>query len=382
MRKSWIVLGVIAIAVAGGIGVLRNRPLPVQVLTAEEDVTLQVYGLGTVEARVLSAVGFELAGAVQGLSVDAGDRVTAGQELARLRPEEQRARLAQAEAATETARAALAKAEAALPRARAVLTQRAAANARQQELAQADRASKQSAEETQRDLDVARADLAVAEAELAVLRAQQAEAEANLQSARTALDKHILAAPYDARIIARKAEAGTVVKAGDTIFTLIDPQTLWIQAYFDEERAGQLALGQPATIRLRSHPQQDFSGEVVRIGLESDRVNEERKLWLACTDCPSEMFLGEQAEARITIGHRDRALMMPEAGIAGFDGASGTVWVVQGGQLAQAMLRFGARDDLGRAEVTGGLPEGAQIVTPLPKGASEGRKVRIEGGAS
>lgn len=378
MRKSWFVVGVAAVALAGGIWVLRHRPLPVTVLSPETDVTLRIYGLGTVEARVLSAVGFELGGAVQSLSADAGDRVMAGQELARLHPEEQQARVAQADAGVEAARAALAKAEAALPRAQAVLSQREAANTRQQELARTDRASKQSAEETQRDLDVARADLAVAETELMVLRAQAAEADANLQSARTLLEKHVLAAPYDALIIARKAEAGTVVKAGDTIFSLIDPQTIWIQAYIDEERAGQLALGQVGAIRLRSRPQQEFHGEIVRIGLESDRVNEERKVWLACTDCPAEMYLGEQAETLVTTGHRDRALMVPEVDITGFDGASGTVWIAQDRALAQVTLEFGARDDLGRAEVTDGLPKGAEVVSPVPKGAVEGRKVSVE----
>ncbi|MGD9919347.1 MAG: efflux RND transporter periplasmic adaptor subunit [Paenirhodobacter sp.] len=381
MRKSRIVIGGIVVALVAGIWVLRHRPLPVRVLAPETDVTLRIYGLGTVEARVLSAVGFELAGAVESLAVDAGDRVAAGQALAQLHPEEQQAKVAQAEAGLAAAQAALAKAEAALPRAQAVLAQRAAADTRQQELARTDRASKQSAEETQRDLAVARADLAVAEADLAVLRAQAEEAGANLRSARTLLEKHVLSAPYDALIIARKAEAGTVVKAGDTIFSLIDPKTIWIQAYIDEERAGQLALGQPGTIRLRSHPQQEFSGELVRIGLESDRVNEERKIWLSCSDCPAEMFLGEQAEVLVTTGHRDRALMLPESEITGFDGASGTAWIARDGTLARAALRFGARDDLGRAEVTGGLPEGAQIVSPVPAGAAEGRALRVEGRA-
>lgn len=381
MRRSWFVLGVAAIALAGGLWGMRQRPLPVQVLAPQTDITLRIYGLGSVEARVLSAVGFELGGAVQSLSADAGDRVAAGQELAVLHSEEQQARGLQAEAGVAAARAALTKAEAALPRAQAILSQREAANARQQELARTDRASKQNAEEAQRDLDVARADLAVAEAELMMLRAQLAEAEANLRSAHTLLAQHALTAPYDALIIARRAEAGTVVKAGDTIFSLIDPQTIWIQAYIDEERAGQLALGQRGSIRLRSRPQQVFHGEIARIGLESDRVNEERKVWLTCSDCPAEMYLGEQAEVLVTIGHRDRALMVPEVDIAGFDGASGTVWITQDGALARAKVQFGARDDLGRAEVTGGLPDGAEVISPVPKGAVEGRKVRIEAGA-
>jgi HlyD family secretion protein len=168
-----------------------------------------------------------------------------------------------------------------------------------------------------------------------------------------------------------------VVKAGDPIFTLIDPATVWIQAYIDEERAGQLALGQPAVLRLRSQPAAAFHGTVARIGLESDRVNEERRVWLTCSDCPAEMFLGEQAEVRILTGTRASALMVPEVAITGFDGHRGTVWVVQDGRLHRADLTFGARDDRGRVEVTGDLLDGAAIVAMPPKGADEGRLARI-----
>jgi HlyD family secretion protein len=68
-----------------------------------------------------------------------------------------------------------------------------------------------------------------------------------------------------------------------------------------------LRLGQPGTIRLRSQPAAEFHGTIARIGLESDRVNEERRVWLTCADCPAEMFLGEQAEVRILTGTRATA---------------------------------------------------------------------------
>jgi HlyD family secretion protein len=193
----------------------------------------------------------------------------------------------------------------------------------------------------------------------------------------TLLDHHRLTAPFDALVVARLAETGAVVRAGDPIFVLIDPDTIWIQAYIDEERAGQLALGQPGSIRLRSQPAGEFNGTIVRIGLESDRVNEERRVWLTCTDCPAQMFLGEQAEVRILTGTRATALMVPEVAISGYDGHRGTVWTVQDGRLARADLTFGARDDRGRVEVTGGLPEGAQIVATPPKGADQGRLASI-----
>lgn len=379
MRRVWLYGILAALALAATILFLTERPLTVTVVQQESDVALRIYGLGTVEARILSRVGFEVGAALTALGVDAGDSVVGGQELATLHAAEQEARVARARAAVAANGANLAKAEATVARARAFLAEREAANRRQQGLARRDVASVQRAEETQRDEDVARADLAVARAEVAVIRAQGMDAAAALRQEETLLAHHRLTAPYDAVIVTRHAEAGTVVRAGDPIFTLIDPATVWIQAYIDEERAGQLALGQSATIRLRSEPQAEFHGVIARIGLESDRVNEERRVWLTCADCPEPMYLGEQAEVRILTGTRATALMVPEVAISGFDGHRGAVWTVRDGRLARAELTFGARDDKGRVEVTGGLPEGAAIVALPPKGAAEGRRARIAG---
>lgn len=377
MRRVWLFGLLAALAIAAGFLFLTERPLTVTVAQPESDVALRIYGLGTVEARILSRVGFEVGGALTAFAVDAGDRVAPGQEMASLHAAEQEARVARARAAVAANEANLAKADAAVVRARAVLAQREAENRRQQGLAQRDVTSIQRAEEAQRDEDVARADLAVAEADVAVIRAQGMDAAAALRQEETLLAHHRLIAPYDALVVARHAEAGTVVKAGDPVLTLIDPASIWIQAYVDEERAGQLSLGQPGTIRLRSQPAAEFHGTIGRIGIESDRVNEERRVWLTCSDCPAEMFLGEQAEVRILTGTRASALMVPELAITGFDGHRGTVWTVADGRLTRAELTFGARDDRGRVEVTAGLPEGAAIVARVPKGAAEGRRARI-----
>lgn len=377
MRKTWLYAVAAVVAAGSGAVFLTERPLTVTVVPTEADVDLRIYGLGTVEARVLARVGFEVGGALLSLSADAGDRVSQGQDLAALHQAEQEARVARARAAMAANTANQTKAEAAVVRALAILAQREAANRRQVELTLQGNAPAQRAEEAQRDEDVARAEVAVAEAELAVIRAQGQDAVAALQLEQTLLDHHRLTAPFDALVVTRLAEAGAVVSAGNPIFILIDPATIWIQAYIDEERAGQLALGQPGIIRLRSQPAGEYRGTIARIGLESDRVNEERRVWLTCADCPTQMFLGEQAEVRILTGTRDSALMVPEIAISGFDGHRGTVWIVQDGRLARTQLTFGARDDRGRVEATGGLPDGAQIVAAPPQGADEGRLARI-----
>jgi len=373
-------IAVMAIA-AGGWFYLAERPVAVAVVVAEQNVEVRVYGLGTVEARIVSKVGFEVGAALIQLLVDSNDAVTTGQVLARLHPVEQEARVGRAEAGVAASEAAILKAEANVARARAVLAQRLAANARQQELATRSAIAAITAEEAQRDVDVAAADLTVAQSEVAVVTAQAADARAALSYEQTLLDHHVLTAPFDAVIVERHAEAGTVVRAGDVIFTLMDPKTVWVQAYIDEGRAGELALGQSAEIRLRSLPHAVFSGVVVRIGIESDRVNEERRVWITCTDCPDQIFLGEQAEARITITTLTDALLVPEVAVPGFDGHQGRVWVVQNGRLAQVPLTFGHRTEDARVEVVSGLPEGAQIVASPIKALAEGRLARVTGGA-
>lgn len=381
-KRNVIGLFAVMVIAVGGWFFLTERPVFVSVAGAEQTAQVRVYGLGTVEARVVSKIGFEVGAALTDLLVDSNETVLKGQVLARLHPAEQEARVARAEAGVAASQAVILKAQASVERAKAVLSQRLAANARQQELASRSTIAATSAEEAQRDVDVAAADLTVAQSEVAVVTAQAADARAALRYEQTLLDHHVLTAPFDAVIVDRQAEAGTVVRAGDVIFTLMDPKTVWVQSYVDEGRAGEIARGQVAEIRLRSLPHAVFTGMVARIGIESDRINEERRVWITCTDCPQQVFLGEQAEVRITIATLDRAVLVPEIAVQGFDGHQGRVWVVQNGRLAQVPLIFGHRTEDALVEVVTGLPDGARIVTSPLKGLTEGRLARVTGDAS
>lgn len=276
--KIKVVLVAVAVVAAGVLAyvLLTKRPIVVPVAAVERNVAVKVYGLDTVEARIVSKIGFEVGGALADLSVDSGDVVTRGQELARLHRDAQQARVARAKAAIAATAANTRKAGANVEKARAVLAQRQADDTRQQELAGRNAISRQTAEEAKRDVEVAAAELTVAQTEVDVLVSQAADAAAALDYETAVLKQHVLQAPFDAVVVARHAEAGAVVRTGDAIFTLMDPKTVWTLAYIDEERAGALAVGQPAEVRLRSMPHDVYRGKVARIGIESDRANEER----------------------------------------------------------------------------------------------------------
>lgn len=379
--KIKVVLVAVAVVATGVLAyvLLTKRPIVVPVAAVERNVAVKVYGLGTVEARIVSKIGFEVGGALADLSVDSGDVVTRGQELARLHRDAQQARVARAKAAIAATAANTRKAGANVEKARAVLAQRQADDTRQQELAGRNAISRQTAEEAKRDVEVAAAELTVAQTEVDVLVSQAADAAAALDYETAVLKQHVLQAPFDAVVVARHAEAGAVVRTGDAIFTLMDPKTVWTLAYIDEERAGALAVGQAAEVRLRSMPHDVYAGRVARIGIESDRANEERRVWITCDKCPPQAFLGEQAEVWITVDELSEALLVPEAAISGFDGHQGRVFVVMDGKLAQVPVTFGHRTEDARVEIVSGLPDGASVVTVPSKGLVEGRAARTSG---
>ncbi|WP_284215382.1 MULTISPECIES: efflux RND transporter periplasmic adaptor subunit [Alphaproteobacteria] len=386
MKKSHmkLVAGLVFVAAlaAGGYIFMQNRPLNVGVVTPSETVPIRVFGLGTVEARVLSNVGFEVSGTVTELHADHGDRVEKGAILARLDSAEQQARLEQAKATQLAAQTSILKAEANVRRAEAVYAQRLEDSNRKQSLASRNAITGQEAGEALRDEKVAAADLSVAKSEVEVAKAQLTDAIAKLSYEETILQQHVLRAPYDGVVIDRRKEVGSVISSGEVMFTLVQPDTIWTLAYVDEEQAGALEVGLPAEIRMRSRPNTAIQGRVARIGLESDRANEERKVWVKCNNCPQQPYLGEQAEVWITVKTLAQALMVPQNAIYDFDGLTGKVWVLEDGRLRRIKLTFGYRSEDARYEVTGGLPEGASIVTSRGPGLKEGRSATALQGKS
>ena len=238
--------------------------------------------------------------------------------------------------------------------------------------------SREDAEEAQREEDVARADVSVAMSETEVANALHTDAAAQLRFEETMLRHRTLVATYDAIVIERQKELGTVVKPGDPIFTLIAVGTYWGLAYVDEARAGFIKEGQKVDARLRSRPQDAFTGQVARIGLESDRVTEERRVFIKGDNPPSRIYLGEQVEFWITVAQLDEALLVPEAAVQGYDGVQGRVWTLESGRLHLRSVRFLHRTEDARLEIVGGLPEGAGVVTRLQSGFREGRSARVE----
>lgn len=376
-----IIVSLVTLAVIGsalfGAWALVFRPVGVQVARSEPDVAVQVFGLGTVEARVELKIGFKVSGILVDLEADVGDRVAKGAVLARLDSREQQAQVARAKAAIEQGEANLQRSTASVEKSKANYANAKSINQRRQTLVQSNVASVEETETAKTAQDAALADLNLANSDVAVAQAAIDDAKANMQLQGATLDFHTLTAPYDALVITRSKELGDAIAANDPVFSIVDPKTIWVLAYIDESKAGEIALGQPADIVLRSQPNRRVAGHVARIEPESDRVNEERRVEVAFNQIPDNINLGEQAEVYITTVHLAHPLLVPEAAIIGLSKDHGTVWTVENGRLQQESATLGHRLLDGRYEITGGVPEKAQVVTQLGSGLRVGRAAAI-----
>ncbi len=105
---------------------------------------------------------------------------------------------------------------------------------------------------------------------------------ASLELAGTRLSFAELTSPIEGVILTKSAEAGEVVQAGATIFTVADLRDIWLTAYINETDLGRVKLNQPAEVKIDTYPDKVYKGQISFISQESEftpkqiQTNEER----------------------------------------------------------------------------------------------------------
>ncbi|MDP1582779.1 MAG: efflux RND transporter periplasmic adaptor subunit [Bradyrhizobium sp.] len=383
-RAVKLAVGLIAVLVLAGGGYYWRflREIPVRTAAPRQNVEVRVFGIGTIEAQIVSKVGFQIAGKLIAVEADQGDIVKAGALLAKLDDAAQRAKLRKSEATQQQAAANLAKTQAQRARAEVTYRQKKSVNLRRQTLVGRGSVSEEAAEDAQAAEEIALGDARIIEADTKVAAVLQDDAASQRQIDAVVLSQHELRAPFDARVIARSKELGGIANAGEAVFTLIAPDSIWVRAHVDEALAGGLDIGQRAFVRLRSEPNRTFETEVVRIDQENDRLTEERRVYVRCRVCnPAHQirYLGEQAEVEIVKKIIPAGVFVPLKFVDGFDGRSGTIWTLQNGRLARQRVTLGERLLDGLIQITSDLQ--GQVVADDRTDLREGRAARSSDGS-
>ncbi|MBI5086747.1 MAG: efflux RND transporter periplasmic adaptor subunit [Acidobacteria bacterium] len=252
-------------------------------------------------------VSAEMDGKLAQVLVEEGDRVKHGQTIAVLSSNDFAARVGLAEATLREREAQEERlmngardedkreAEALLREAEAQLSVAQAERERRRGLLERGAVSRSEYDFSSRDFEMARARVEAQRERLNVVRAQTrvedlkraaaevARARAALAEARAMLEKTVIRAPLDGRVLRRYRKTGeTVSGKGDTpIVSLGDVEKLRVRVDVDESDVAKVWVGQPAWVTAGAYGDQRFTGRVVRIGQALGRKN-------VRTDEPSE----------------------------------------------------------------------------------------------
>jgi HlyD family secretion protein len=379
MKKYLIWLAVLA---ACGITLKMTllAPAKVKVVGIEKrDLTAQIYGNGTVEAKVVVSVSSKITGRIVELYADQGDQVKKGQLLAKLENDDFRHQEQQSEAGLSRSAAALNVEQTTLQKARTNLAL-AEKNARRfKALAAKNLVSKLEADQYETAWQVAREEVSRSQAAVEAVKMEQQASRAGVGFARSKVADTIIYAPQDGIIITRDLEKGATVSPGMSIFTLAAPQTVWVKANVDESQLKGVAVGKKAMITLRSSPTEQLSGHVARLGHQSDRVTEELEVDVAFAEPRKSFRLGEQADVYIVADMKKAAASLPSAYIVTKDKKRG-VWLVNNGKLVFREVTTGINDRRNFTEIIAGLDGSERVaLAPPPEMAKyqEGMKVKV-----
>lgn len=365
-RRVWMLLAVLLVLALLLVWVaIRSGPLaPVKVTVAEVEeraIAPALFGIGTVEARYTHRIGPTAPGRIASLSVDVGDRVEAGQVLAVIEPIDLDQRIAAASGSAGRSAALEQAAASQVADASARLALARSEAARGEELFRGGWLTRSAIDQRRQALAAAEAGLAAAQANRAAARQDTGRTGAERAALQEQKANLRLVAPKAGLVVRRLAEPGTTVVAGQAVIEVIDPAELWINARFDQTRAGGIAAGLPARIVLRSRTDASLRGSVLRIEPVADAVTEEVLAKVAFDAGAVFVPIGELAEVTIGLPARQTTLALPNAAVHRVGDELGA-WTLRDGDLQFAAVRLGVEDADGWVQVLDGLAKGDRVV--------------------
>ena len=303
---------------------------------------------GTLQPQQSASILAEVSGTVASVSVQEGQAVARGTELARIVDQAAAESLRSSEVAVQSAQTAVAVAHRDAER----TTRLAAAGAL-----------------AKRDAEVARAQVASAQAQLGLARAQ-------LSSARDRVGNQRIVASTSGIISEKAVSEGDVVAPGTPLFTVVDLTTLQLEATVPADALAQLTIGSLVQLEVRGYPGEVFRGAITRIAPSVDAATGQVRVYVALNNQGRRLVGGLFAEGTVSSVSR-QSLVIP---IEALDESSGTPSVIRirNGATERVTVTLGIRNEAdGIVEVLSGLAAGDVVLTGPARAMSPGTKVKV-----
>ncbi len=308
---------------------------------------------------------------IEALLADVGDRVVAGQVLARLSTTSLELQRAQMNASLAAAAAMIAQAQAQQLEADSAAAEAQRVSDRTATLKQQGSASQAAADQALSGSVSANARAAVAVQSLESARANLALVQAQLANLDLQMARTEVTAPVAGEITARNAQVGAIASAaGQPMFTLVRDAALELRADLSEVDLTRVAIDQTAELTSVGG-NAPLSGVVRLVEPTIDMTTRLGRARITITD-PSQVRSGMFVEAAILVAEHT-AIAVPVTAIGAFDGSASVMKVVDG-TVSRIAVKTGIRSG-GWVEILDGLALGDTVVTKAGAFVRPGDKI-------
>ncbi len=219
---------------------------------------------GRVEGREVS-IASKIHGRVLKLYKEESEKVKKGELLAELFPEEFEAKYKSIKEEVEAAYQNKLMAESYLIKAKANLEQSERDLERYKKLFEEGVVSKRDLEMAELNYRSALADFKTNSKFVEYAKAKYKSAKERLKEVEVIYKETKIYSLLDGVILSKPVEEGEVVNSGQTLYTIVNLQKLYVKIYIPEPHLGKVKLGAPARIYVDAYKDKFFEGKVTRI---------------------------------------------------------------------------------------------------------------------
>jgi len=368
----------------------RPSALPVTVTPVRaQKVQRTVEFVGTLYANEEVAVSTELEGRILSIAADLGDRVGAGQVLAKMNDAEFRFAVDQTEASLKETLAKLGLEKLPPPgfdvaRTSPVIKAKAELDDAQAQLKRMTGLYDEkviSAQEYDTAATRAKTALATYKASLEEAKALVAGAhakEAQLGSARKKLRDTTIQAPIAGSVAKRSISAGEFVKVGNHLFTIVQDHPLKLRGMVPERLAPELQPGQGVEVRVDPFPDKKFAGKISRISPAAELASRSFLVEGLIDNRERQLKPNFFAKATILTRTDPTALTVPQQALLTFAGVT-KVFVIDKEVARERVVQVGIRVGANEVEITAGLKPGELVAISALTRLSDGAPVKVSG---
>lgn len=331
---------------------------------------------GNIQAMTEAPILARASGYIRKRFVDIGDRVTEGQVVAEIEAPELDQQILQANATLEQTRSAVLQAEAAVQQGRANENLARITAQRWDNLQKRGVVSKQENDTYQAQYAAQQANVQALEKALAAARSNVSAAEANVARLNQLKTYQTVRAPFEGVITVRNVDTGALVNEGNTLlFRIAQTGSLRVYVNLPQSEAGNVRVGQHASLTVAERPGRKFDGTVTRTSNALDPASRTLLTELQAVNSGGLLLPGMFAEVDLSVPRSDPPLLIPgDTLVVRSDGPQAAV-IGTDDTVRFAHIQLG-RDYGDRIEVLSGLQEGQRLVVNPNDAVREGVKVK------